>query len=173
MPGDVDQIRSVSDGVAYMAPTGTTLPTTATAAPGTGFVALGYISEDGLTEAYGVEYAEIKDISGTVVRRSRTSFDATFALTFLQSSPAVQELYYGAAPVSGALEVVPFSPARHAFVFDVLDGDRVTRYVVPEGEVTERGDRSHKAGEASGYEVTITAYPDSAGTAVYVYEDAA
>jgi hypothetical protein len=35
------------------------------------------------------------------------------------------------------------------------------RYYIPEGEVTEVGDRTYASGEPIGYDVTISAYPNA------------
>ena len=49
---------------------------------------------------------------------------------------------------------------RRVFVFELLlTGGKVKRVVVPEGQVTERGDVVYSDGEPVGYEVTISAYP--------------
>jgi hypothetical protein len=62
-------------------------------------------------------------------------------------------------------------PDRRAFWFVVLDGDSFQRgFYVPEGEITERSDVTHKQDEIAGFEWTITAYPDASGNTVYHFD---
>jgi hypothetical protein len=52
-----------------------------------------------------------------------------------------------------------------------VDGDVDIRIVIPDGQVTERGDVTYANGEAIGYDVTVTAYPDDSGVKAYIYRD--
>jgi len=58
--------------------------------------------------------------------------------------------------------VIPSSTGgRQSFILDVVDGAELLRTYIPQGEVTEVGDVVYASGSAIGYEVTITAYPDT------------
>lgn len=166
---DVTKIDAGANGAAAVAPTGSTAPTDSTTALNAAFKDLGFISEDGLTEAVNQSTNEVKAWDGTVVRKVLTGAEKTFKIKFLESNGNVLDLYYSKptnAVVGGktTLTVKPIlSRDLRAFVFDVLDGTKHKRIWIPNGEVTDRGEISYKNGEASSYEVTITAYPDSNG----------
>lgn len=133
----------------------------------TGFSDLGLIGPDGITEARGRDTNDIKAWQGgQTVRTVVTGATLTFHFVMLETSKATVELFYGATSTGTATEgnlvVVPTSTGgRKAFLLDVIDGAELIRVYVPQGEVTEVGDRVYVNGDAIGYEVTITAYTDS------------
>jgi hypothetical protein len=62
----------------------------------------------------------------------------------------------------GNFVVIPSSTGgQKSFIIDVVDGSELIRTYIPNGEVTEVGDRVYASGEPIGYEVTITAYPNT------------
>ena len=175
---DVTKIDAGANGAAAVAPTGSTAPTDSTTALAVAFKDLGFISEDGLTEAVNQSTNEVKAWDGTVVRKVLTGAEKTFKIKFLESNGNVLDLYYSKptnSVVSGktTLTVKPIlSRDLRAFVFDVIDGAKHKRIWIPNGEVTDRGEIAYKNGEASSYEVTITAYPDSNGVWFKEFVDA-
>jgi hypothetical protein len=177
MARDVDAVYVGADGRGYVAPRGTTGPTSAAATLNALFKELGWLHEDGLTEAANADSAEIKAWDGTTVRKVMTSSEFTFQLKFLETNKHTLELYYSGSDVSGdggtGSKIAAKGPEndRRSFVFDVLDGDHIARIYIPDGEVTERGDISYANGEAIAYEVTITAYPDSTGVSFTKFFD--
>ncbi|MBQ1166522.1 phage tail protein, partial [Streptomyces sp. A73] len=58
-------------------------------------------------------------------------------------------------------------PDRRAWWFLVMDGSTAKGFYDPQGEITDRSDVTYKQDEMSGYEITVTAYPDDAGNTVY------
>jgi hypothetical protein len=56
-------------------------------------------------------------------------------------------------------------------VFEILDGLRTGRVVLPDAQVTARGDVSYVDTDAVSYPVTLTAYPDANGVKAYIYWD--
>ena len=158
----------VRGGVSFAAPTGTALPTDVTTALNAAFVEHGLISEDGLTDTEEIDSNDVVAFGGVVALTVMTSRKHTFALTFIQSlDPDVQKEVYGQDNVEVDAETGltmirrnASSMPRRSFVFELLlTGDNVKRIVVPEGQVTERGDVEYVDGEAVGYPVTIVAYP--------------
>jgi len=168
---DADNVRVAISGGVFTAPTGTALPTTADATLNVAFTDLGYVSEDGIVES---QEADVTDIvawqNGDVVRKVQTSHDLTYELTLIETKDAVLETYYGALS-SGVVEVTGDQLGRQSWVIDVIDGDHDIRVVIPEGQVTERGEVTYANGEAISYQVTITAYPDVTGVKAYIYRD--
>jgi len=176
MPRDVDNVLVAADGRGYVAPLGTTAPTNSSGTLNAAFKELGWIHEDGLTEAANADTAEIKAWDGTTVRKVMTGSEFTFQLRVLETTKVNLELYYSGSTVTantGESKIQVKSPAndRRSFVFDVFDGTKATRIYIPDGEVTERGDITYANGEATSYEVTITAYPDTNGVSFVKFFD--
>lgn len=166
-----DNVRVAVTGGIFVAPTGTTLPTDPDEVLDGEFDDLGYVGEEGITEA---QASDVTDIlawqNSAVVRKVQTSHDLTYALTLIETKTEVLETFYG--PLDGAVvEVTGDQLGRKSFVIDVVDGEHDIRIVVPEGQVTERGDITYANGEAIGYPITITAYPDDSGVKAYIYRD--
>jgi len=166
-----DNVRVAVTGGIFVAPVDTALPTDPDEALDSDFDDLGYVGDDGITES---QSADVTDIvawqNSAVVRKVQTSHDLTYAFTLIETKSEVLENYYGPL-TGGAVEVTGDMLGRKAWVIDVIDGDHEIRVVIPEGQVTERGDISYANGEAIGYPVTITAYPDESGVKAYIYRD--
>ncbi len=64
---------------------------------------------------------------------------------------------------------VPVPEGRHRVGADlpVYDGESMLRMFAPEAEISERGDVVYKGDEVTGYEVTVSVYPDAAGNLLY------
>lgn len=164
-------------GGVRVAPVGTTAPTTPTATYTTGWTELGYISDDGITQAQNSDTTEIKAWQGGVTtRKIISSSETTFSFTVIETNKDVWALYYPGSTFATATGVttatikVPTADPR-AFAFDVIDGAKHYRFLVPKGEISDRGDLVYKGDEAIGYEFTMTCYPASDGTVMVVLTD--
>lgn len=173
MPLDPDNVRVALTGAVYTAPKGTAQPSDATASWPTGWVDLGWISEDGVTEAYDDNVAEIKAWQGgTTVRRVISSSIATLQFTCIETKPAVVEAFHkGSTVTAGRLDVYAPTADERSFGLDVVDGDTHLRLLIPRGEVSDRGDVVYKSDEAVGYDMTVTAYPDDTGLVLVKLSD--
>lgn len=166
MAQDSANVRVAVTGAVSMGATTATAPT-GTGGTITGFTDLGLISEDGVTESRGRSTNDIKAWqNGATVRTVVTEGTLTYQFTLIETKKETVELFYGAtvteAAADGSFVVVPTSTGgRRSFVLDVVDGAELLRVYIPQGEVTEVGDRVYSNGEAIGYEVTITAYNDT------------
>lgn len=133
----------------------------------TGFTGLGYVGEDGVTESRDRSTDDIKAWqNGDTVRTLVTDGSLKYNFQLLETTKAAVELAYGSTVTQtvtdGSFVIVPTSTGgRKSFVIDVVDGSNIRRIYIPEGEVTEVGDTVYAGGEAIGYEVTITTYPNS------------
>lgn len=165
-------------GAIYRAPLNTTLPTDASTQLATGYVDMGYISEDGVTNSNSPETEKIKAWGGQVVLIVSTEKPDTFKITFLESlNPNVLETVYGAGNVTtdtstGTISVVANAEAleEHVYVIDIaMRGGALKRIVIPDGALSELGDIVYKDDEAIGYEVTLDCLPDASGNNHYEY----
>lgn len=164
-------------GAIYVAPVGTTLPTTSEATLDNAFVALGYCSEDGLTNANSPSSEQIRAWGGDIVLVTSSERPDTFAYTLLEVLNAdVLKFVYGQSNVTGALSTGLTIKANnatqdeYAIVIDmVMRGGVLKRIVIPDGFVSEVGDITYSDTEAVGYETTVTAMPDSSGNTHYEY----
>ena len=152
-------------GAIYWAPAGSTLPTDATTALDAAFKALGYISEDGLTNANGIETETIKAWGGDIVAVPQTDFTDTFQFKCIEVlNLDVLKFIYGADNVSGALATGITVKANAGdkpagvFVCDMAMRDGAKKRVVaPNAKLTELGDITYVDNDVAGYEATITA----------------
>lgn len=166
--------KSVS-GAVYIAPKGSTLPTDASTALDAAFKSVGYISDDGLTNAMGLSSEEKKAWGGLVVMSTITEVTDEFKFTMI--SPQNEEalkLVFGDDNVtvsSGKLTIKKNGkePVEHAFVFEMIVCGKAKRIVVPQGKLKETGDVTYNDADEVGYEVTIAALADSSDNTHYEY----
>lgn len=162
---DASKVRVAITGAIYVGPTGSTAPTDATSVVDSAFTDLGYVSEDGVTESHPDDVQEITAWqNGAVVRRVISKSDTTFQFTLIETKKGSLELYYKGSQVEVdgggyKMDVVAPQADPRAFVIDVIDGTKHERIYIANGEINERGDRNRNNSEASGYQVTLTAYP--------------
>lgn len=164
-------------GAVWSAPLGTTLPTDAITKLDTEFKSLGYISEDGLTNANTPESENIKAWGGDTVASVQTGKDDTFTYTLIEATNInVLREVYGQDNVTGDLETGITIKANnkeleeHCLVIDmILKGGVLKRIVIPSGKVSEVGEISYADADAIGYETTIEAIADEDGNSHYEY----
>jgi hypothetical protein len=163
---DSSKVRVAVTGEVLMGLTSATAPT-GTGGTTTGFTGLGFVSEDGVTETRDRSSDDIKAWqNAATVRTVVTDANLTYTFTLIETKKETVELYYGASVTEevsdGSFVIVPSNTGgRKSFIIDVVDGSELIRTYIPQGEVTEVGDRVYASGEPIGYEVTITAYADS------------
>ncbi len=175
--GNVSAGKPGVSGPIYRAPKGTALPTAADAALNAAFAALGYVSEDGVTNATEIDTEDVKAWGGDTVLNLSTGFADRFTFTLLETINAeVKKARFGDDNVTGtlatgiAVEVNSKEQEEKSWVIDSLLRNGVLhRIVIPNGKITEFGDIVYVDGEAVGYELTISASPDEAGNTHYEY----
>lgn len=156
-------------GAIFIAPLGSTLPTTATETLDEAFENVGYISEDGYTNSNSPETDSIKAWGGDVVANPLTEKEDTFQWAMIEASnTVVLKAVYGDDNVTGDLETGIEVRANtkeameRAIVIDtVLKGGIVKRTVIPRAALTEVGDIVYKDDELIQYETTFSAHPDA------------
>lgn len=168
--------KPATGGAVFFAATSATLPTNASTQLDNAFTSLGYVSEDGVTNSDSKGYESIKAWGGDTVHMFASEHTDTFQMTLIEAMDInVLKLVYGSANVTGTLAtgIAIASDAsedgNYAFVIDMIFNGALKRIVIPNGKVTEVGDITYRDSEAVGYEITITAMPDSSGNTHYEY----
>lgn len=153
-----------------------TLPTSATTSL-TGFTSLGFVSEDGLTNANTFDSEGIKEWGGSTVLTIENNYEDTFSFTLIESlNVDVLKEVFGASNVSGTLSTgitVNVKPEQHAtkkWVVDMIMRNGVLKRIcIPAGAISSLAEVAYKNDEAVGYEVTLTCMADASGVTHYEY----
>lgn len=166
-------------GAIYCAPVSENLPATAYANLSANFACCGYISENGVENSHQIESSDVKAWGGDTVATLHTGRPDKWSFTMIEAMNAnVLKIYYGDSNVSGSLTsntglvVTATADAltSHAYVIDmVLNGNIPKRIVIPDGTVSDTAAVTYKDNEIVGYNVTITASPDSNGATHHEY----
>ena len=174
-------------GAIKHAPVGTTLPTLSdilvsavTLDPA--FTGNEFVSQDGLTLTPAMSTTEIRDWSGSTVRKVLESFDGTISWTMISTNKEALSIAFGesnvtfvtastahGAQVQAALGA--YLPDEQAWVFLMKDGDARIVVVVPDGQITDVGEVTFAANAAVGWAVTLSCYPDADGNSIYIMTD--
>lgn len=169
--------KPIIGGGIYWAPLGTTLPTSATGSLNAAFKELGYASDAGVVNSNSPSNTAIKAWGGDTVLDVQTEKPDTFKFKLIEAiNEQVAKFVYGPENVSGSvdteLKITANSKEQPAMsmVIDMLlrDGG-VKRIVIPNGKVTAVGDISYVDNDATGYETTVSCYPDATGNTHYEF----
>ena len=150
----------------------------------TGFDSLGYISDAGLVNTNSPSNTDIKAWGGQTVLSVQTEKPDTFKLTLIEvMNETVLKAVYNDNNVT-SIEVgtgddkhteIKVSanadePEYKAYVVDmIMKAGALKRIVIPSAKVTAISDITYSDSAAVGYEVTITAVPDTKGNTHYEY----
>ena len=168
---------NIAGGV-WVGAVGVTLPTSATSAIDTAlFACAGYCSEDGVTNSSSISTQDIKAWGGDIVASPLTEKKDTFKWKMIEAgNGVVLKLVNNDDNVSGTIvsgitvKVNAQDKIPHSFIIDMqVSANILKRIVIPNGKITAIGDIVYKDGEAVGYEITVTAFPDAQGNTHYEY----
>ena len=171
MSNVAQNVRVGTTGALSFGPLGTTLPTDAKAALNAALKDVGYLGPDGVTQAIESDVTDIKAWqNGDTVRKVQTSHDLTFQFVMLETNALSLKIYYADETATAtAVKITGKQSPHNVMVIDVLDDKHTIRIVLPDAQVTERGEVVYQNEEATGYDVTVTAYPDANGVKAYIY----
>jgi hypothetical protein len=182
---DVDLMLVAGNGVGWTVDKGAVTPAAPAdpaATPSSGWIPVGAVTEDGLTNAFdedrtGVRVWGIQTDFRTIVTSSITTFQLSLRETerdicvSLFYKKSLADLARSGGVRSYASESSP-APDRRPFLFKVIDGEVIKQFFIPEGEVTDRADVQYQPSDSAIYQLTISTYPDAVGNTVYVADNA-
>ena len=174
-------------GAIKHAPVGTTLPTLASI-KNTGvtldeaFTGDEYVSDSGLALSPSMSTTNIKDWSGTVVRKLLEEFDGTLSWTMISTNAGSLGVAFGSENIQTEAATIEHGnqvsaalgahlPEEQSWVFLMKDGDARVVVVVPDGQITELGEVTFASNAAVGWNVTLSCYPDANGNSIYIMTD--
>lgn len=168
--------------LAWFGPTSATAPVNATSPLNT-FKDAGFCDASGLTVGDAVSENPVFAFGSLApVRVIIQSEITTFKVAFLESATTPLEVYHrkvisSIVPSASAFTINDVSTGvrqLYSAVFDMVDGTNHIRAYCPIVEVSDKDDLIIAAGQPVKYGVTLTAYPNAAGTVVswfYVVAD--
>lgn len=161
-------------GGIFRGPLGSTLPTDVTGSAestllANGYAKAGYASTDGVVQSMGTSSNNVTAWGGDTVRTVQTEHTLTYAFTPIEHSAAALQIYYGDAATTTAVQINGNQLPNGTWVIPVRDGNKRIVIVIPNGQVTDRGDVTYSGADAASLPVTVTAYPDANGVKAYLY----
>lgn len=185
MPNDSKNVAvgaPKASGGAWAAPLGTVPPAALITALLPAFKSVGYVGEDGVSTSTSTGTSDVIAWGGDKVRVIQTDHDLAVALTMIETTAITAGIFYHEDNVTSRaatsslgnqldIKINAKELPRKVWVFELQDGDRAGRLVLPEAQVTERGDVPFVHGAPVVYPLTMTAYPDAAGNKGYIYWD--
>lgn len=161
-----------ASGCVYIAAVGATAPTDATTAlPTATWTELGYISDEGLVNSNSPSNTDVKEWGGHTVLSVLSEKPDTFKFKLLEVlNIDVLQIIYGTSNASvdsdGMITVHAKAeqPTNYMWCFDMeLSTGQSKRVVIPDAAITAMEDIQYVNNDATGFGITITAYPDSSG----------
>lgn len=181
--GNVVVGKPLATGGVLVAPVTTTLPTDETTALNASFKPVGYIADDGVTKTENRDSDTIQAWGGDTIAAIQKAYGVEwkFKLAELLSSVA-QTAIYGASNVvatpagasAGAKLTVKgtsATPPHNAWVFEITDGIKKVRIVVPDAQISDVGDVTFKDDDIAANDITLTSFPDANGVYFYIYSN--
>ena len=158
-------------GAVFRAPLGTAIPGDAVSDLDQAFKNLGYISEDGVTNSNSAETDSVKAWGGDTVLEFEKERPDTFEFTMIEGlNVEVLKMIYGednvAGDISTGITIKANSKEREeaVYVIDMILRDNVAkRVVIPNGKITKTGEIKYADSKALGYQVTVSALPNTDG----------
>lgn len=172
--------RPSDGGVFYRGPLGTTLPTDAVAPLNALFVDHGWLGEDGITLQVTRDITKHHAFGSDLVKTTQDNYEESLQLTLLESDPDVLETVFGANNLTVGVDgggnrtiTVGHSSTqlpRSAFVVETIDGAKIRRLVVQEGQVVTVENITYVHNALLSYQITVDCYKPASGNPEAIME---
>lgn len=177
---DTDLLRAYSNGYVAVSEFGVglpdiVLPDDPTEALSGDFGGVGALTEDGINEAINQDRTDIFIWQGGALGRSIPGqTNKTWTLSAAEQNLRTLGIHYSGSVIEQTAYGAKISerapgPDRRVWVLHCIDGTRIMRIVVPQGEITERGEMPINSTGITVFEWTLTGYPDPDGFFAYRY----
>ncbi|MBL1072959.1 hypothetical protein JK358_00960 [Nocardia sp. 2] len=172
----------VTGGV-LAAPTGSTLPASASAAIDAAFKPLGYVSEDGIESKGERKVVSVKDWNADIIAQLQTEHSVRFGLTLyaVWDQDVLSEVFgpdnltvTPADATNGtriAITETGLVLPHRSWVFDMKHEDKKMRIVLPNAKISEVMEKKFVSSELAGFTINIEAFKDTNGVKAYRYLD--
>ena len=176
---DAGQIVVASGGKVYVAPVGTAEPDTPTEALNAAFKDLGYISEEGITAAFGISIADINSFQSLLpVRKVVTGRTADISFTMREWSAETFSFALGGGTFTEAFGNYEFYPpandaalAENAVIIEWNDGTKNYRLIVRKAIVADSVETQLVRNAASDLPVSLSVMGSDSTDAWYLLTD--
>ncbi|MFD4294138.1 IPT/TIG domain-containing protein [Rhodococcus sp. NPDC058532] len=166
-------------GGIYWAPLGTAVPVDADAAPGAGFLKLGYVSEGGLTPGGERSTNSIKDWSGDIIAQLQSEHSSRFDFElYAVFDPDVLGVVFGPDNVTvtgpGKVTVTETGdPLPHGvWLWDMAaDGGKKLRILTEDGQPSNVTEGPMVAADLMKFGLTVEAFKNVDGVKTFRYYD--
>lgn len=167
--------KPLAAGGIWLAPIGSTAPSSVSATLDGAYKAAGYIGEDGVTEGGERSTTKIKAWGGDVVKVVQDEHSLTYTFRFIEAMNGdVLKAVYGDANVTTTaatastgtiheVKVTGETLPHFQIVFEIKDGDNRIRISAPDVQITEVGEITYSDTDVIGYEVTIECFAAADG----------
>lgn len=168
-----------SNGSVYIAPVGTTLPATESAALNAAFVDVGYVSEDGISLSVETSVEDIAAFQSlSAVRKIVTARNTSVSFTLREWSAANLVFAFGGGTVTDQTTHFQYDPPasgdgvfERAMVIDWQDGDKNYRLVIERGVATDAVETSITRTGAADLPITFNVLESAGGSTWYLFTD--
>ncbi|MDN6706377.1 hypothetical protein [Corynebacterium glyciniphilum] len=141
-----------------------------------GFIPVGFVSEDGVSESQERDTDKKKAWGGSTIKVVQNDFTRTYSFTLVEAANIdVLRLVFGkdnvttdedgTIVVSGSKDQLP----HLTWVMEVLDDGNKIRQVIPDAQITENGEIQWVHSEVIQFEVTLESFEDEKGKFFYEY----
>lgn len=156
--------------------TGTPLPTDATSTPNAAFKDLGTLGDNGIVDTTNQDSTDFYSWQGnTLVATLLGKYSKIFKLTCWETNGQTLGLSYAGSTLTqqawgvSIAEKPIVKDIRSWVIHGISDAGKLQRIVIPQGQITDRGDVSWTSTDLTAYEYTIKCFVDASGNVAYRY----